>query len=896
MIVRLLVLTLLMVPIARGISFRIATFNIGAHLVVPTDGSPAYFDYGIGAPGQPDHEKVREVIERIGADVVALQEIHTADVTGDNNNLQTLAESLGYPYRFVPTNTGTFDPSLRNAILSRHPFIRTEAIGSPPGAKEITRLIPSVRVDIPGTENDPLIVSPHLKSGTTSADRFRRAVEMKRITGFFASQAIAASDNFIILGDFNPSSINANFNSLPSGLPGSFLLGPDIAFPVQYFTNPLNYFSGVVPVKLDPRQANNSPSTYDTTTTTGPTLDLFLVSPAIANRPIATEIYNSALDTSNSIGLAKSNQPLPANTSVLASDHYAVFADFELDQNNPSLAVSFSQASIKEGTAAATLSVTLPTSSSVPVTVSLSADSLAALTFASTLEIPAGQLTATLPIDVPRNFTTEGNHPITFSASTSGYSPGSAVLQVIDADAPYQFTAVGQSISETFDGFNGAHDPAPWISTGGMWNGIDDGSSALPGFRSYATTGGGSLGFLSGISTTSVSTHFTNSSNAALTSIQIDLTTKQWRSATGGTIDTLTAELEAGGINHPLTDLTYTIGNLPTSGEKLGKSIISGLRVAPGEDFQLRFTFTPGVGGGPLSKDVFINEFHYDNAGGDSGEFVEIVIGSGFSGDLSSVNVILYNGSGGAHYGSHTLSTFTPGEVTQSGHRIFSKFIPGIENGNPDGIAIAINGAVTQFISYGGSFTATAGAAIGMTSTDIGVKQSTSEIAGQASLGLTGNGEGPGEFTWMKLTGIPHSPGLTNSGQSFTAPPQGQGIALDNLGVTFLADTDLDGLPDISDPDDDNDGLTDTDEALFGCDPLDNQSRYRATLSLISPVLATLSFPTRTGRSYSVESSNDLKNWVRGPSHSGTGTELFVSIDLTSATGSKFYRVAVSYE
>lgn len=128
------------------------------------------------------------------------------------------------------------------------------AINPPPGAKDMSRLHPVVRVDVPGTNNDPLLVSVHLKSGTLLADRFQRAVEMKRLTGWLSDAGLTDADNFIVLSDFNPSSNNAAFTELSaSGLPGSFVLGSDITFPVTYSTDPLAYFTTPAAVRLDPR-------------------------------------------------------------------------------------------------------------------------------------------------------------------------------------------------------------------------------------------------------------------------------------------------------------------------------------------------------------------------------------------------------------------------------------------------------------------------------------------------------------------------------------------------------------------------------------------------------------------------------------------------------------------
>jgi len=705
MIFRSAAFFLLLASLAQGVGFRLATFNIGAHLVIPTDGSPTYFDYGIGAPGQPDFDKVRDVLARINADVVALQEIHTADVNA--NNVSALAASLGYGYSYVSSTSNAFDTSLRVIFLSRYPFISTTAVGSPAGAKEITRLFPTVKVDLPGTTKDPTILAVHLKSGTTSDERFRRAVEMKRVVGYIAAQGLTADDNFIILGDFNPSSTNKTFTTLPSGLPSTFTLGADLAFPITYSTNPLNYFTSPVPVKLDPRQLNNSASTFDTTTTTGPVLDLFLVSPAIAGRPHTQEIYNSTQDTSNSTGLPKTGSPPATDTSVTASDHYAVFANLEMDQDYPNLSASVSAPGVTEGAASGnvSLNVTLPAVRATDLTVSISSDDPGISTTAATLVIPAGSISGSVPIITPRDFVADNSRSVAFTASANGYDPASAVLQVTDADAPYAFTATGQTITENFTTFAGDHDAGTWLTTGGTWRGTDDGSSTTAGFRSYGSAGDGSVGFVANGTPATATASFTNLTNKPLTSLQIAFTAEQWRSLSGGTADSLTADLIINGVPQPLPALTFTAAtNLPTGaiagGTTVAKTtIISGLSVAQGSSFDLRFTFTPGSGGGALPSDVFVNEFHYDNAGTDANEFVEVVVGPGYTGTLSDISLVLFNGSGGASYGTHLLSTFTAGTVTASGHRIFSKLIPSIQNGDPDGLAISIGGVLKQFIS-----------------------------------------------------------------------------------------------------------------------------------------------------------------------------------------------------
>jgi hypothetical protein len=114
---------------------------------------------------------------------------------------------------------------------------------------------------------------------------------------------------------------------------------------------------------------------------------------------------------------------------------------------------------------------------------------------------------------------------------------------------------------------------------------------------------------------------------------------------------------------------------------------------------------------------VYISEIHYDNTGADTNEKIAV---SGVAGtDLSGWSLVLYNGSGGAVYGTKSLTgTVIADERGGFGEVVFA--YAGIQNGAPDGIALVNGSTVVQFLSYEGVMTATGGVANGMTSTDIG--------------------------------------------------------------------------------------------------------------------------------------------------------------------------------
>ena len=143
---------------------------------------------------------------------------------------------------------------------------------------------------------------------------------------------------------------------------------------------------------------------------------------------------------------------------------------------------------------------------------------------------------------------------------------------------------------------------------------------------------------------------------------------------------------------------------------------------------------------GLTHADLWINELHYDDSAGDENEAIEVVLTDPDVGiDLSTVTVSFYSGSGNV-YDSATLDTFTVGD-TGAGFAVYSFLNSGIQNGAPDGVSLDINGTLVtgQLLSYEGTFTAVAGPANGILSTDIGVSENGTTLPTD-SLQLTGSG------------------------------------------------------------------------------------------------------------------------------------------------------------
>jgi uncharacterized protein len=174
-----------------------------------------------------------------------------------------------------------------------------------------------------------------------------------------------------------------------------------------------------------------------------------------------------------------------------------------------------------------------------------------------------------------------------------------------------------------------------------------------------------------------------------------------------------------------------------------------------------------------------LNEFHYDNAGADVGEFIEVRTTAG--GDASGLVVELYNGSGGAVYG--TLTTATAAVTTDGTYDYYVWNLPanGLQNGAPDGLALSNGGALVEFLSYEGTFTAVGGAANGAVSTSIGVAEAGTEAPG---FSLQRNADG----TWR----APEASTAGAANQGIVIPPtelliseiQGSGSSSARVGET----------------------------------------------------------------------------------------------------------------
>lgn len=868
------------IPSVSAIEIRIATYNVLT---------------GIGNTGANGREELEAVIARINPDVLALQEVTGNDLKGPLNQL---AERMDYRFVFAPVTA--LDTGSRVVILSKFPFSEnsSKSIISPPGANDMTRAAAAVIVDVPGTENDPTIVTAHLKCCFDQDDPFRRAVEMLRIRKYLEEQGLDKDDNIFVLGDFNLLGNDIVFESLPPGLPQSYRLGNDIEYDVKYFADPTNYFTSLDLVNPGFRQQDGV--TTDTYRGSNTILDYILVSNSIARRTPATEVYNSALDTSNS-GLSKEGSPLPRGTSDKASDHYPVFGDFELDEGLQ-LDLTIAQSILDESSPASLVTVTLAEPATSPVQVSLESNDPSEATITQKiLTIPANSTQATTSLQPRNDKVNDGDQTVEIIASAAGFIGSVASVKIRNSDSSfYSFLDPTTPIIEDFEGFEGNQSLAAWSDGGLAWIGSDDGSSVLIGARSYQNA----LGILTP-SEALFQTTFRNDSELPIPAIKIEFEAQHWRRFTNGSKDRLQMSLIKNGNQIAIPDLNFQPSTTGQNGKlfppttELKSAYFRNLHLASGDEFVLQIKIIPGTPSGSTSSDVFINEFHYDNSGNDVGEFIEVVVGPAFLGATPSIQ--LYNGNNGRSYGSRiSLDEFTPGPSNTPGlPTLYFKEISGIQNGAPDGLALAIDGVVREFLSYEGTFTAVDGIAAGMTSNPVGVAQGPSTPVGQQSISRTGSGKIAEDFEWQIQPGN-HTPGEINIGQSFGASPEPQGIGIDNLIITPLKDQDGDLIPDQEElengtnptlADSDQDGQDDYFETfLTETNPLSGSSTFQPDIS-VGQGIVQVTFPSLLKRFYEVETSVDLETWITAPGLTGTGKDMTFSL---SEKNSKFFRISIS--
>lgn len=432
--------------------------------------------FGVNAPGSTAYVALREQLARIDPQVIAFEEM---DAAGNFAEVKTMLNELGFittPQYFATVGDGftTFVPGdLATSttqvlcLASRFPITAAVQIGrGVAGRSEMTRYPLFVKVDVPGVpaESDPAFVVVHLKanSGATivnESDRFRRALELYRVTQFLTTQGFdAAGKNAFVLGDFNERDDLAQTTSYPtaginpasyqfadgSTLPASMVLGSDLTT-APGVTLPYDRFphAALAPLHLvapETRQADGSTRiTYNAGGTAR--LDYIFAKESLTSAGLYVgEVYNSRLESACD-GLPKAGAAPTAETSYLASDHFAVFADVALSLM-PKLTLTAPVAWVNEASTSTvnlTLTLTLTLSAAPgaqPVIVTLSEP------VPGRIRLPVGsvtftgsQTTANIPVEILHPPAVDPHRLVTVLATAPNWFNGKATLEIRNQEA-----------------------------------------------------------------------------------------------------------------------------------------------------------------------------------------------------------------------------------------------------------------------------------------------------------------------------------------------------------------------------------------------------------------------------------------------------------------------------
>jgi endonuclease/exonuclease/phosphatase family metal-dependent hydrolase len=288
----------------------------------------------IGAEGSGQYNAAVDVLLRLDADIVCIQEITSTE----NTVWAKLADTLGYPHRFSGAITTAMAGDLKNGCMSRMRFAGTASrsssnISIDNNANETGRDIVVVRVDVlPGKKALDLMVV-HFKSGFDETDNFRRHIEAQRTAQVLDEHMTAhPTDGWAVVGDFNEdigTMPTRQFTQAPSGLPLSYRLGSDVTFPFTY--SPFTPFTSRG-LTIAPATLEDAPTEFATRFASGRRID-YIMSGNLER--IEQIVYDSCYDDGEDDGapgnwVALAGTDLPCGRSGNASDHRPVVVDFAL--------------------------------------------------------------------------------------------------------------------------------------------------------------------------------------------------------------------------------------------------------------------------------------------------------------------------------------------------------------------------------------------------------------------------------------------------------------------------------------------------------------------------------------------------------------------------------------
>jgi endonuclease/exonuclease/phosphatase family metal-dependent hydrolase len=291
-------------------TFRVATWNI---------------QY-VGASGSAEHDAALLVLARLGADVVAINEVKD---DADVGYLRDLAASAGYDHVVVPADNPF--GGLRNAILSKHAFTAYDVpdsaeLSGDTSANDMTRW--AVVATIAAPFGSLSVVSQHWKSGFDEEDQFRRAVDGLR-TAQAAEREQPATSAVLVVGDVNAEldempEYPSVLTDFPAGMPSSYWLGADLYGQLTSDGLANNAFAGFDALGFVAVDALQPDGRDGTRPASNKRIDYILASPGV---PVSwqAEVYDCWDEGFEQ--LPKFGDALERDVCSTASDHLPVLID-----------------------------------------------------------------------------------------------------------------------------------------------------------------------------------------------------------------------------------------------------------------------------------------------------------------------------------------------------------------------------------------------------------------------------------------------------------------------------------------------------------------------------------------------------------------------------------------
>ncbi len=285
---------------------------------------------GLGTPSTPGFDALVDVLTRIDADVIALNEVDG----GEDDALDALAAALGHDGIVLDGDPAFGD--LRNAVLSRVPIVASDVLDgrdlAAPDTRDLTRGVVVVRVAVPGTGLEVGVAAMHLKSGFEAVDSYRRAVDALRVTQ--AAATLDGSDLALVVGDVNAEVGQRHdpvtFTAEPDDLPDSWSVGADVLQGLGaegLDADPFAEFAaeGWRRVPLTQRDGDAA-----TRPESGRVIDHVLVDDRADRTPLRGEVYDCDDDTEVQPGVADGPALGAVESCARASDHRPVVVELSL--------------------------------------------------------------------------------------------------------------------------------------------------------------------------------------------------------------------------------------------------------------------------------------------------------------------------------------------------------------------------------------------------------------------------------------------------------------------------------------------------------------------------------------------------------------------------------------